>query len=549
MRKILNITWVLLLNIITIYSCTGDLDTAPEGATFTSDQKTEVVSQVPERLSADINGMYSMMSEQWSVFGSVSNRADDFGYPMACLSADLNGPDMVGTDDNYNWFSTASTYEDRTYTYANPYIRWAIYYNQIKATNDILSSIPDDTDNATLLYYKGQALAVRAFDYFNLVQMYQFTYKGNEDNPAVPIVTFGMTDANNPRRTVDEIYQLILNDLNTAIPLLEGFKRTNKAAVDKQVALGIRARVNLVMQNWSDAASDAEDARAEYSFLSKSDVSAPSFNSATAESWMWALIINPVNITDQYECWPAKLCSFAGNSYSAGVGCYKSVSSLLWSMIPETDVRKGWWVDEDLKSPLINNLQWPGHPGEAIGPLTISDVKVPFIPYTNVKFGPYNNVLGNGENASDWCIMRAEEMLLIEAEGKAMSGDVAGAKTLLEDFIINYRDGSYTSKASSADALQNEIWFQRRVELWGEGFGFSDMMRLKRNLVRFNNRVESNFPDAFKFNLASTDGWLLLRIPQREINSNTGISDTDNNSGGVLPNSGDGAGLTDGVTD
>ena len=74
-------------------------------------------------------------------------------------------------------------------------------------------------------------------------------------------------------------------------------------------------------------------------------------------------------------------------------------------------------------------------------------------------------------------------------------------------------------------------------------------MRLKRNIVRFNNRVDSNFPEAFRFNIAADNGWLLLRIPQREINSNTGISETDNNTGGVLPKTNDGFGLTDGVVD
>jgi hypothetical protein len=76
-----------------------------------------------------------------------------------------------------------------------------------------------------------------------------------------------------------------------------------------------------------------------------------------------------------------------------------------------------------------------------------------------------------------------------------------------------------------------------------------DIMRLKKNIVRFNSRVETNHPEAFRFNLAADDGWLLMRIPQNEINSNPGISDEDNNNDGTLPVSGDGAGLRDGVTD
>jgi hypothetical protein len=41
----------------------------------------------------------------------------------------------------------------------------------------------------------------------------------------------------------------------------------------------------------------------------------------------------------------------------------------------------------------------------------------------------------------------------------------------------------------------------------------------------------------------------LLRIPQREVISNTGIPEDANNRGGTKPVSGAGAGLKDGVTD
>ncbi|MCS2894709.1 hypothetical protein [Parabacteroides faecis] len=37
--------------------------------------------------------------------------------------------------------------------------------------------------------------------------------------------------------------------------------------------------------------------------------------------------------------------------------------------------------------------------------------------------------------------------------------------------------------------------------------------------------------------------------PRNEINANNGISESDNNNEGTLPQSGEGAGLTDGVVD
>ena len=72
-------------------------------------------------------------------------------------------------------------------------------------------------------------------------------------------------------------------------------------------------------------------------------------------------------------------------------------------------------------------------------------------------------------------------------------------------------------------------------------------MRLKKNVVRCDKNGKSDYPDAWAFNIASTDGILLYRIPQRETNANGAIDAVaDNNNGGKFPVHGDGAGLTDG---
>lgn len=79
-----------------IASC-ADLDTIPEGGTFTNEQKQQVVEMMPERLQADVTGMFSQISASYKVI-FTSARDDDFGYPAVCLSQDLNGPDMVSTN-------------------------------------------------------------------------------------------------------------------------------------------------------------------------------------------------------------------------------------------------------------------------------------------------------------------------------------------------------------------------------------------------------------------------------------------------------------------
>lgn len=299
--KLLRKIYILALGGIILSSCV-DLNTKPEDGLFTADQKQEVVSALPQRLAADVNGMFSIIGKQYCVYGSASSRDDDAGYPTVCLSQDLNGPDMVGDNGNYNWFSVSSSYEDRTDTYANPYMRWAVFYNQLKLANDILATIPPETTDAKLKIYQAQARAVRAFDFLSLVPYYQFKYKGHENDPSVPIITENMEGdpSNNPRAALKDVYKLIMDDLDAAIAGLAGYVRANKSEIDQKVAYGLRARANLYMENWSAAAADATAAMSGYTPYTRAQVSKPAFIDATDQNWMWAIIITPTNMPDAY---------------------------------------------------------------------------------------------------------------------------------------------------------------------------------------------------------------------------------------------------------
>jgi hypothetical protein len=148
--------------------------------------------------------------------------------------------------------------------------------------------------------------------------------------------------------------------------------------------------------------------------------------------------------------------------------------------------------------------------------------------YTNVKFGLYKNDFTTLIPANDWFLMRAEEMILIQAEALAMDNQTSIAKSLLENFVKTYRDPAYNCPASDATGIQNEVWLQRRIELWGEGFSFYDIMRLKKPVIRIENGV-SSFPDAYKFNIEAESPILLWMIPLSEIQANDGIGESDNN--------------------
>ena len=116
-------------------------------------------------------------------------------------------------------------------------------------------------------------------------------------------------------------------------------------------------------------------------------------------------------------------------------------------------------------------------------------------------------------------------MYLILAEAQAMGGNPATGAATLQNFVNTYRDPSYVCNASSAAAVQDEVWMQRRVELWGEGLSYFDLMRLNKGI----DRRGAGFPAAYVFNIPAGDGTLIYRIPQSEEQANPLISAEDNN--------------------
>lgn len=530
---------LLILSSVLLVSC-ADLDLVPEGDKFTEQQKEDLLNKSPERLQAEVNGLYSGLFKFDTMTDfSTSTYHYDFGYAAAMMMFDASGQDVPAENAGYNWFRNSLRYLDRTSKHDVTYFLWNLFYSHMKTANDILASVDPETEEAVLKSYRGQALASRAFDYLNLVQIYQFTYKGHESALAVPIVTEATTPdeaANNPRATVQDVYDLIISDLTQAIELLDGFARPGKEFINQNVAYGLRARAYLNMEEWEEAAADAEKAMTGYTPYSLTAVSKPSFNNISASSWIWGTDVSETNdvVSTGIINFPSHMCSFTGNGYAPGyTGRY--INSNLWNVIPESDVRKGWWTEavwgkDEQGNDVIVNYKTPL--ADMSWTITVDGKTYGIIdwfgwndPYLNVKFGPYKDEYNNPTNASDLPIMRAEEMILIRAEALAMGGDVAGGKRVLEDFVKEYRNPGFVSQASDAQGVQDEVWFQRRIELWGEGFSLFDVKRLKKPIERRG----TNFPEATRYDLPAEAPILLWVIPEKEENTNEGIDVNTNN--------------------
>lgn len=517
----------LLLSGAAVTACV-EMETTPEGSTLTDEIKEEVAAADPTKVEAGLNAIYAQFTA-WAGALPDDERHNDFGYPALMMMFDSNGHDFVSQVSGYNWFSGGIRYTDRVYTSYESEIVWNTLYKMVNTANNVIGSIDPETDDATLQNHLGQALSARAFDYWVLAQLYQFNYADHKGSPCVPVLTDENADdaAINglARSTVEETYTQIFKDIDKAIGLLDASPaaRTDKRYINAAVAYALRARINLTTENWSAAASDADKAISlaggeSIRPYSIAEVSVPAITDAADPAILWAVVITEEDdVVQTGICnWPSHMGALNWG-YCTYMGGHQ-INKSLFASIPDTDVRKGWWLDEEGYSANLTEDK-----------LDYADYY--YGPYTTVKFIPYKGVIDQDVNANDIPLIRIEEMYYIKAEAEAMGGSPATGKATLESFVKAYRDPAYAASGSSAAEIQDAVYQQRRVEFWGEGLNWFDIMRLKKDVDRRGAGYES----IYVFHLPYGEANMLWRIPEAEIQSNPLISEEDNNPSGTTP--------------
>lgn len=531
MKKINKYIAIVGLGAVALSSCES-LDTEYLGYFVSEEQKGQTLEKNPSMAQAAVTGCFASFSQYMSVYGSHF----DFGYPAIMVGLDLQGTDMIAPNSGYNWFSYWEGFTSPTPGGTPSGMAWYHIYDQIYSANAVAGTISPDTEDLQLKFYRAQAVGTRAFDYWVLAQLYQYNYTTSQSKPCVPI----LTDENSatvaaegaPRATVQEVYDQILKDINECIALLSATTITPEQVIDSKpkrmislaVAYGLRARIHLTMHKYAEAAADAQSAITNFNGrpYSIEEVSKPTFTSLDDPAWMWGIAIAETDrvVTSGIINYPSHVVTFCGNGY-VSVGAWKWIAGDAYAAIPATDVRKGWFLDENLESPNLSAQQQNYING-------FDDIP----PYTQVKIDAYQGVVGQSTNANDIPLMRIEEMYYILAEAQAMSGNPAQGLDTFTKFIQQYRNPSFSASASSAAEVQELIYQDRRVEFYAEGLSWFDIMRLGK---RVDRTKAGNYPPAFVFNIAPDDPCLIYCIPTGEINGNPQISDSDNNPSGTRP--------------
>lgn len=512
------------------------------GFTSCIDEVQPSSSVTQEQLNASVKAgealIYAMpgFMVNWNTSGASWH--GDFGYSSMmhirdCMTGDMSINEL---GLNYNQWGNYTQIVYLGENYASTQRIWNYYTRMVLVCNKALSNYPEGVETEIEKGARATALAFRALAYLDMARWYEFlpnnntSAVNNDGNDVtgltVPIVTENTTEEesrNNPRATHEQMSAFILADLDYAE---ENIKYANYEAngllPDIACVYGLKARLYMWNEDYAKAAEYAKLAiNSGYTPLTNEQWNNPKtgFNSFDNNSWMWGMKFEKENdaVSTGICNWTSMMSPEAEYGY-AGVGACPTVDASMYARISDTDFRKLSWVTPGVTSlvydfSLINDAD--------------RGYYVTYFPYCSLKFRPGE---GNGTDysvgsATAVPVMRVEEMWFNYIESIAQSNPTEG-KQLLENFMKTYRDANYTCSASSKEDIIEEIVFQKRVELWGEGQALWDIKRLNYSVTR--NYEGTNFYEDSRKNTVGRPAWMNMVLVQTEGNNNAAVAEWNN---------------------
>ena len=424
---------------------------------------------------------------------------------------------------------------------------WTCYYGWISDCDVVIRNAGASNYATPIAERKvgaGIAYAMRAMFYLDLVRMYAAKPYAVDHNALTTIKadeTRTVEQARHQERmTWTEAFAFILKDLDTAEQYLTGYTRTDKYTPDISVVYGLKARTYLEMQDWAKAEHYAHLAQNGYSMMSQSEyLSRDNGFNTPNDSWMFAtrFVSTDPNISgnDGDDSWGSMMLleNGFGGGYAQNYGGVQVIDQHLYSTIPATDFRKKCWVDFSLDAITSRFAAIT-----ALGQYSNYPDRVYAAGKENASYGlgglslKFRNAAGMADTKySAWCVsvplMRVEEMKLIEAEAAGMQNLSRGINLLTQ--FAQTRDASYVYGThneaygnTSTPAFQNEVWWQRRVELWGEGFATFDIKRLNKGIIR--SYANTNHLENARWNTTSVPNWMVWAFVGTESDNNNGMT-------------------------
>lgn len=520
--KIQYIKYALLSTVLTLGSCSKDyLDTYP-----TNQTSPENVFTSTETVAMAVNGIAKIMTSQHL---GVQGFSGEGGIKI--FYGDLPGNETrKEITGGTTFIPLTNNMKMEDVDSQMNYYPWHYYYMIITNANEIVDKVDgvEGTVNEKK-YLKAQALAYRSYAFTMLAQIYGYRWQDSNNGDAKSLIL--RTSIKDPKEMplspLKDVYAQIYKDLDLAIQLFNesDYKRdvvSKNYLIDSNVAHAIYARAALNRQDYTVALREAGLAKKDFPLMSPS-VYKSGFGNPTSE-WIWSSF----GSADEQLHYYAYGGYIAYNSNGGNVRNIPTrISKELYTSIPETDIRKGLFIDPTgydastytattgitpLKSKLDLDVR-------AKFPELQSDARVAAYMQFKIKA----NVLPGVMHLNHF---RSSEMYLIEAEALHFLGKDSEAAKVLESLTKGSgRDTSYTCTKTGKD-LFNEIIKYRGIELWGEGFSWFDYKRWNLTIDRKLGTVGGTSNTSLLFVKTITpemnNKWT-FRIPRKESDYNPNI--------------------------
>lgn len=481
---------------------------------FTSCSKDNLFLE-PEVSLSDDAVLESKETAQTVLMGAYAITGDYRYLTISNISMDVMGNDVMISDGSFGF----STYEwlKHSYNYnQNPRVvdgwwsaysptMWKYAYQAIDQCNLIIDSkdnLPADTEDIL-----AQAYGIRAYNYLKLYNLYCQSYVNDGANgkglflrlkPGTP-----NEEDNVPRSNLKESLEQIISDFEYAY---NNVSNNNQSLINKKGVAVLLARTYMEIENY-DKAQEYIETLSDFNgsdLMSKQEYQS-GFNTINSE-WLWGF-----NFTDEttniYASIPSFYWAAGAKDQNSTFGTEEYGSKTTYSYLENNAIN---WLTG------YSTIRIPFSFANSFGS---NDYRALFPFYISEKDGLFTSKFSSKESlgVADYPLARIAEAYLIEAEILFRKGDPKGLQIL--NTLQEMRDG----KLSQTITIE-EIWKERRRELYGEGFALQDIKRLQRSLERTGQEQWSLVKS-----LPSDSPRLMFPIPGDELDYNNKTSNDDQN--------------------
>jgi len=420
--------------------------------------------------------------------------------------------DFVNADS----YMSAYLFEDTHETSMGQDIAFSNLYQSIYYANLIITRI-DDAESVVLGddmqdykdNLKGEAYALRAFSYFYLVNLYGEHFDPTTASSAlgVPInFSTGAEDQGYPRASVEEVYSLMLSDLENAVSLMEAniVEKTSKIQFNAESAGALLSRVALYMQKWDKTIEAASNVLEVNNTVNDIAGLTDTFNQDNDREWS-LLRVGPDYLDDENSN------VFFVNGVTENIPLVSfyptystfSVNRELADLYEEGDVRRYYFL---------------GTLERVVEGIDFQKLVLLKSRSTISFFGWYQPTTFDGYSR----VLRVEEVLLNRAEAYAKKGDLQLAINDLNAIRVKKIDPVYYTDLDVADFTQASlidfVLEERRRELCFEGHRFFDLKRTTRPGM---TRVGYEGDVIKEATILQDDPRYILQIPENELEANS----------------------------